>query len=116
MYIITSNNVWVLGFNALLDFLSIFTIIIYLFFIAWGPDGINRPLWVMICWLELLYGIEIILHFFMSISDPETFQTIIALKKIAFLYIFNGSFLPEIIAVIPYQLIFPIGYSDDHNR
>jgi multisubunit Na+/H+ antiporter MnhB subunit len=94
--------VWVIGNNTLMDFVSIFTTVIYLFYIAFGPQSMSENVWAMVCWIEVLYGIEMTIHFFTALSDPETFQVITSLKKIASTYIWNGTFLPELIAVFPF--------------
>jgi hypothetical protein len=55
--------------------------------------------------MEIAFFIEIVLTFFTSYFDVETYATIKALKPIANNYIFNGSFIFDILAVIPYQFL-----------
>jgi hypothetical protein len=52
--------------------------------------------------LEIAFLLEIIVTFFTSYNDPENYQPVKKLKPIANEYIFNGSFLFHLLAVIPY--------------
>jgi hypothetical protein len=101
-YIIGANNPYVFGLTSVLDFMCLLNVTVYLFFIAFGPEGTDFNVWRVVAWLECFYLIEILLHFFTAISDPETFQIITRFREIAKIYILKGHFFLEFIAMIPY--------------
>lgn len=55
--------------------------------------------------MEIAFLIEIILTFLTSYYDTETYMPVKKLKPIANNYIFSGSFIFDVLAVIPYQLL-----------
>lgn len=52
--------------------------------------------------MEIIFFIEIICNFFTAYRDPENFDSVYELKKIAHNYIINGNFLPHLLAAFPY--------------
>ena len=63
-------------------------------------------MWNFVQYLEVAYGVEIVLHFFTTYKDPETFVTVSNIKQIAQHYILNGTFLLDLLAFFPFQVFF----------
>jgi len=55
--------------------------------------------------MEIAFFLEILLTFFTSFNDTDTYMPVKKLKPIANNYIFNGSFIFDFLAVIPYQFL-----------
>jgi hypothetical protein len=55
--------------------------------------------------MEICFLIEIICNFFTAYKDPENFESVYQLKKIAQNYIVNDNFFLHLLAAFPYQLI-----------
>jgi len=85
-----------------------------LFFIAFGfSDAHYSNLWKVAEVIEIFFLLEIIIHFFTSFKDPETFKTVNNMKQIAQNYISHGPFALDFIAFFPYQLLFGNVYADN---
>jgi len=52
--------------------------------------------------MEICFVAEICLNFFTAYKDPENFDTVFDLKKIAQNYIIRGNFLVHVLAAFPY--------------
>jgi len=83
---------------------SVPSVIINLFFIAFGFN--NPTLRDIFDFVEILFFLEIVQHFFTAYKDTETFESVYSLKKIATNYILNGNFLVHLLAAFPYQFVF----------
>lgn len=55
--------------------------------------------------MDIFYSMEIIMNFFTSYSDEESYAEEYSLKKIAINYIKNGNFVLSMISTIPFGLI-----------
>jgi ADP-heptose:LPS heptosyltransferase len=66
--------------------------------------------------MEIAFWIEIVLNFFTAYKDPENFESVYQLKKIAQNYIVNENFILHLLAAFPYQLIWTYNPEDpDEN-
>ena len=75
--------------------------ILNLYIIAFGIKEAGATCWAITQWLEVFFGIEILLKFFQSFKDPETLMTVTSLKSIAHNYIINGTFLTDLVSFFP---------------
>jgi hypothetical protein len=82
--------------------LAIATICLNLYIVAFGFDNTPKRVINFVQLLEIVYGIEIFLHFFTTYKDPETFVTVNSLKQIAINYITNGTFIIDLLAFFPF--------------
>ena len=76
-YILAEDNCWVKFISASAAVLALPSVLVYTFFIAFGfshgdPVKTNNVYIITQC-LEVIYGLEIITHFFTAFKDPETF-------------------------------------------
>jgi hypothetical protein len=95
--------------STMLNFLQVFfqicalpSVILNLLIIAFGFEESLQTAWIAAQCMEGVFLMDIILHFFTSFRDDESNETITSLKKIAKEYIFNGSFLSDLICFIPW--------------
>jgi hypothetical protein len=95
-------------FDAATQLLALVSICVNLYVVAFGFDETPPNLWAFIQLLEIVYGIEIFLHFFTTYKDPETFVTVNSLKQIAVNYITNGTFIIDLLAFFPFQVLFDL--------
>ena len=82
----------VLGiFTVLMGGIVVPNVMLNLFFIAFGYQGVPELelVFQIVQWSELLFCLEIIQHFFTAYRDPENFENVYVLKKIAKNYILN---------------------------
>ncbi len=56
---------------------------------------------------------DIVFNFLTEYKDPETYETIRSISKIGKRYVFKGSFVVDILAVFPFNLLF--GSSGTNN-
>jgi len=54
--------------------------------------------------VEIFFYLDLFLNFLQSVKDPETYEEIKEIKKIAKLYIFKGWFFIDAISVFPFGL------------
>lgn len=66
--------------------------------------------------LEVLFLIEILCNFFTAYKDPENFDSVFSLKKIAQNYILRAGFLKHLLAVFPYHFVLVYSPSDPNEQ
>jgi len=80
------------------------SLIVNLYFIAFGfsePENkFDKVLLTVEC-LETIFMIEIIINFFVSFKDIESYEEIFSIRAIAFNFIRHGEFIPLFIPVLP---------------
>ena len=106
------------AFRLIVGGLQVPSVFMNLFFIAFGfKDPDYDTLWQFAQGIEVVFLIEIIVHFFTAFRDPETFKIVTNMKQIAQNYVTNGSFALDFIAFFPYQLLFnEEGNADDPDK
>jgi len=86
------------------------SLVFNLFFIAFGflsnkeEKAYHHVLLTVEC-LETIFMIEIIINFFVSFKDIETYEEIFSIRAIAFNFIRHGEFIPLFIPVLPVYTI-----------
>jgi hypothetical protein len=79
-YILDPDHPLVVVFVSATQLLALISICLNLYIVAFGFENTPSNLWTFIQLLEIVYGIELILHFFTTYKDPETFVTISNIK------------------------------------
>ena len=85
-YILAQNSPIVTVFQLIISIVVVPNVLLSLFIMAFGTEQ-NQGMQTFLEFSEILFLIEIIQHFFTSYSDPEHYDTIDSLKKIAYRYI-----------------------------
>ena len=75
-----------------------FTTIYFVCFNADQPQGIDIANYLV----EVSFFFDIMFNFLTEYKDPETYETIRSLSKIAKKYVFRGWFILDFIAIIPF--------------
>lgn len=109
-FIIRYNNTLLTWFKGLVYLLTVPNVCFNVFVVAFG---INWTIYNVANYMDILYGVEILLSFITSYLDQEYFFEEYSLRKIATNYIRNGPFLYELIATIPFG---PIVIADYNNN
>jgi hypothetical protein len=99
------------GFSFFVNIMSLPISVMHLFVVAFGEEAAGKNFLVIAYVIEAFFGLEILLKFFTSYKDYETFQVITSLKKIAQNYIMNGTFILDIVAFFPFNMLFPAAVS-----
>ena len=66
--------------------------------------------------MEFFFIIEIIIHFFTSYKDPETFESVFSLKKIAWNYMIHNGFIFHLLAAFPFHFMNPLQENDPNEN
>jgi hypothetical protein len=91
-------------------------VILNMYFISFGFDDSPPYVWMITTWMEVIFFIEIVLHFLTSFKDLETFKNVVSVRQIAINYILTGTFLTDVLPVIPYEIFFPFDEDDFHQQ
>jgi hypothetical protein len=107
---VNQENVALGIFTVLMGGIVVPNVMLNLFFIAFGYEGVPQLelLFKIVQWSELLFFLEIVQHFFTTYKDPENFESVYVLKKIAKNYIVAGSFFLHLMAVFPFAFVLSI--------
>jgi hypothetical protein len=105
-YLLSPESPYSIFEKSMLDIIAGPTVIMNLYFIAFNYDEKTEFIWFFMIWCELLYLVEIVRQFFTTYTDPETFKIVINLRDIAVNYITKGSFFQDMIAFLPYWILF----------
>lgn len=101
---IIHHNAWCLNwYKGLIYILTIPNICFSVFVVAFGVEW---SIYDVTLFMDIFYFIEIVLAFFTSYSDNETYAEEYSLKKIAINYTKHGSFILNTISTIPFGLLF----------
>ena len=101
-YIIDPDQPFVTTFHLVVGIISLPAVFFNLFLISFGLNAAGETFEQLTYWLEVFFGIEILLKFFTSYKDTETMMTVTSLKSIAVNYMVNGSFLTDVLTFFPY--------------
>ena len=114
-YIINLDSPFLIFFNAIPATLSLATVLVNLHFIAFGFSKADYPLQYLLWVSEFFFLLEILLNFLTTYKDPESFEIIISIRKIATNYITKGNFVLHTITVIPFDLIIRPEFEDNND-
>lgn len=78
--------------------------------------GIEWQIYYVTLLMDIFYGLEIVMNFFTSYADDESFAEEYSLKKIALNYVKNGNFASSMISTIPFGIIWGSNNSDHHLK
>ncbi len=99
--IIKENSKWKAAFDIFINLLvaySCFTTIYFVCFTSYSTIEVD----VINIIVEISFFFDIVINFLTEYKDPETYETIRSLSKIAKKYVFRGWFLIDFIAIIPF--------------
>ena len=100
-YVISPKNVALNIFRVFMSFFIFPNVLLNVYIIAFGFE--DQPLLKRVSLvMDLFFLLEIIQNFFTAYRDPENFEYIPQIKKIAYNYIVNGDFITHLLAFIPY--------------
>ena len=100
-YVISPKNVALNIFRVFMSFFIFPNVLLNVYIIAFGFE--DQPLLKTVSLvMDLFFLLEIIQNFFTAYRDPENFEYIPQIKKIAYNYIVNGDFITHLLAFIPY--------------
>jgi hypothetical protein len=79
-YILKSENTTSIMFGLFCRFLALPSVVLNLYFITFGFEDSPKYVWMITTWMEVVFFIEIILHFLTSFKDLETFQNVVSIR------------------------------------
>ena len=105
-WILSPDSSFLKGFSLFVNIMSLPISMMHLFVVAFGKEEAGATCVNITHVIEAFFGLEILLKFFTSFKDYETFQTVTSLKKIAQNYIVYGTFVLDIVAFFPFNMVF----------
>jgi len=109
-------------FKVVTGILCMPSVVANLYFIAFGFNTIGHSetvnyTFLTIEGLEAIFLIEIIINFFVSYKDIESYEEIFSIRDIAFNFIRHGEFIPLVIPALPiYSIMTLVNHNVDKNN
>ena len=103
--IISGDNKYKAIFDVFILFLVGYSCVTCVFYAAFKETD-NELLLKFDFSIEFLFGLDLILNFFVSYLDTDTNLEVTDLRKIAKKYVFKGWFLVDFVSVFPFQIVF----------
>jgi hypothetical protein len=99
--IIKENSKWKAAFDIYINLMVAYSCFTTIYFVCFNAE-VTLEIEILNYIVEASFLIDIIMNFLTEYKDPETYETVRSLGKIARKYVFRGWFIIDFIGIVPF--------------